>query len=1172
MPVQKMTHVEKDAYNKALEMIELCHRKQTKELDLSDFGLTRLPLEICQLSNLTKLKISSNKLAELPPEIFYLANLKELDISNNKLVTLPPDICHLASLELISLAGNQLVALPWEVCQLNNLKVLRLSNNKIAALPPEIGRLFNLTTLELSRNRLAIIFQEIFHLSNLTHLILSNNILEVIPPEIGQLANLSWFDVSRNMVAELPPEICYLTKLTHLELNSNKLSTLPMQIGKLCDLQWLNLWGNRFSVLLPEIGQLASLEALGLDDNQLRTLPPEIGQLSKLDQLHINNNQMVELPPEIGQLSKLDQLHINNNQMVELPPEIGQLINLTRLSLSSNNLAILPVDVCQLIKLKFLYIAENLLAALPPEICQLSNLQVLYLTGNQLAALPPEIGRMTRLRKIILEGNCLLELPESINELKLLKELYLHGNDALGLPIEILGPRYASTSGTTPPANPQAILDHYFARFTQGERPLNEVRLVLVGRGGAGKTSLARRLVKNTFNPTEVETPGIAMTDWVMSGCKGKPVTAHVWDFAGQVITHSMHRYFLSNHTVYVLVLTQREDSATEDADYWLRLILSYSTNKSSKGEWVGPPVLVALNKWDSGAVKVDRGALQERYPFICGFVETDCENGSGIDELRKFLCKLMDSPRVKAWVRQGYPKQWWAVKEEIRQVQQKKPHISYTEWRDICAKCGVTDAYGQDAASRDLHMLGVALNYGEDERLRDNTVLSPNWLTRHCYALIRHAEKNQGVLRCEELASVLGKDPDGEHDARMHYYLLRLMERFEVVYPLGEEWPPECWLVPLALPDSQPKGVEVFGKAVPASAARLRYIYPSLPPGLVAQFIVRTHPLMEQQMQWASGTVLTLNGARALVRAVSKMEVEVTVIGSDKDARRDLAGLCREELCALNAQFSGMDVREKTEVIAAGEVVWVNVITLEQDEIKGRTTSGVETDSGTLEVDTKLELDEFGTAEGRLPEPLGLAEFYTDFIEDNDAAVAPYKNKRTNVCRSSLKPRIFISYNHSDERLRKVLELHLEVLKIQGLVHRAWHDRRIQPGMDWDRAIQKELSETDVVIFLTSTASLASGYINTEELRPALERFAKDKAVVVPIILERCDWVDTFAASPPLKRLRNAQRRVPLALPPDGRPIRSFSPQSDGWDQVAKGLKELLTQVKENMNKRAQH
>lgn len=916
--------------------------------------------------------------------------------------------------------------------------------------------------------------------------------------------------------AEMRIEDCRRSEAWNIDLGNLGLSDLPPEIGLLRWLVTLDVSHNQLTTLPPEIGQLTCLSQIDLYGNHIVTLPSEIGHLTALKRLRMGNNYLSELPPWIGQLSKLDYLDLSNNRLWTLPPEIGQLIALVGLDLRA-----------------------NLLTALPPKIGQLKALTQLDLTSNQLSTLPQEIANIPRLT-----------------------QLFLHGNSGLGLPPEVLGPTWQEISHNTQAASPRTILAHYLARKSQGERSLNEVRLVLVGRGAAGKTSVVERLVKNTFRPGQEETPGIALSDWLIEQCPGGPVTAHVWDFAGQVITHSMHRYFLSHRTVYLLVLTQREDSAEEDADYWLKLIQGYGVDRTSGATGAeGPPVLVALNKSDTAWVRVDRGALREKYPFIVGFVETDCQTGRGIAELRKSLCDLLDRPDVRAWVRHPYAARWWEVKEEIRRVQQERPHISWEEWKEICARCGVNDDEGQHAASRDLHTLGIALNYGEDERLRDNTVLRPSWVTYHCYNLIRHAANHAGELHRGELEPVLsaqrGETP-GEPDPRLHLYLMRLMERFEAAYPLGEEWPPEKWLVPLALPDSQPAGVEEFGKLPTAEAARLRYTYPSVPPGLVAQFIVRTHPLIEPGMVWARGAVLSLNGARALVRAVSKTEVEITARGQNREARRDLAGLCREELGALNRQLSGQVVTETTEVEAGGEVVWLSVRTLEKDEQKGKAETAVATEEGSLFIPTRQELDEFGTLEGRWPD----RHEFRMWIERD---MAEGKSTRGNqaVSLSRPKPHIFISYSHMDERFRRTLELHLEVLKIQGLVHWVWHDRRIQPGMDWDREIQQQLAEADVVLLLTSTAALASDYINQEELRPALERHAKGEAHVVPIILERCDWVATFAASPALSTQKDPKRRVPQALPRDGKPIRAFTPQSEGWAQVAKGLKELLTEVK---------
>jgi len=200
------------------------------------------------------------------------------------------------------------------------------------------------------------------------------------------------------------------------------------------------------------------------------------------------------------------------------------------------------------------------------------------------------------------------------------------------------------------------------------------------------------------FDPAQKETLGVKLCDWRVRDCPGGEVLAHVWDFAGQTITHSMHQFFLSVRTVYVLVLTGRENSEREDAEYWLRLIAAYGIEEcllvTEKGELIFdengeglivgdpilPPVIVVLNKWD------DRGSARARV-------------------------------------------------------------VPYDEYRRICRACGVADEERQDLLAENLHALGVALNFRRDERLRFASVLKPHWLTEHVYALVRHAEEKAGRL-----------------------------------------------------------------------------------------------------------------------------------------------------------------------------------------------------------------------------------------------------------------------------------------------------------------------------------------------------------------------------------------------------------------------------------------
>ena len=104
---------------------------------------------------------------------------------------------------------------------------------------------------------------------------------------------------------------------------------------------------------------------------------------------------------------------------------------------------------------------------------------------------------------------------------------------------------------------------------------------VNTGRRAAGKTSVAHRLIHNRFKRNCQETQGVDISRWRLR-CEGREVDVNVWDFAGQVMTHSTHRFILSESSVYVLVLTGREDTQGTDADYWLRLIRAFG----SDGVW----------------------------------------------------------------------------------------------------------------------------------------------------------------------------------------------------------------------------------------------------------------------------------------------------------------------------------------------------------------------------------------------------------------------------------------------------------------------------------------------------------------------------------------------------------------------------------------------------------
>ncbi len=142
----------------------------------------------------------------------------------------------------------------------------------------------------------------------------------------------------------------------------------------------------------------------------------------------------------------------------------------------------------------------------------------------------------------------------------------------------------------------------------------------------------------------------------------------------------------------------------------------------------------------------------------------------------------------------------------------------------------------------------------------------------------------------------------------------------------------------------------------------------------------------------------------------------------------------------------------------------------------------------------------------------------------------------------------LFFSYSHKDEELRNELEIHLSMLKRQGLI-RAWHDRRIGAGKDIHSDISAELEDADIVLLLVSANFLASDYCYDKEMRRALEKDREGSSRVIPVILHPCDWHGA-----PFGHLR--------ATPLDGKPISMFANRDEALTQIAKDIRGAVEEL----------
>ncbi|MGF1519117.1 MAG: COR domain-containing protein [Nodosilinea sp.] len=666
----------------------------------------------------------------------------------------------------------------------------------------------------------------------------------------------------------------------------------------------------------------------------------------------------------------------------------------------------------------------------------------------------------------------------------------------MGLSDEVLGPTVEEFAGGDTPNDPKDILKYYF-QLQSDRTPLNEAKLILVGFGKVGKTSLANRFIHKTFDPNSQKTEGIQITQWPIILNDFEDVKLHVWDFGGQEIMHSTHQFFLTERSLYLLVLNGRQGHEDADAEYWLELIQSFGGDS---------PVIIVLNKIKEHPFDVNRGALQQKFPNIREFIATDCETGQGIDHLRAAIERETDALEH---LRDPFPASWVAIKDKLSEMADN--YISFEQYRAICQTDGETDYGAQDSLAVHLHSLGIALNYKDDPRLRDTHVLNPHWVTNGIYTLLNADElaDTKGELE----AACLSRNLDAHnYPAERHGFLLELMRKFELCFRFQDD--EHRYLIPDLLDKQQPAAAAEFD---PADCLNFRYEYPILPEGLLPRFIVRTHVLSEHQLRWRTGVILHFEGNRALVKADPQDRcVSISVDGPGASRRRLLA-VIRSDFERIHRSFK-FTPKELVPVPGHPSVV-VDYKELLVREEHRQTSFDVFTGDGLLTLTVRDLLNGVDLEGTRQP---------TTAMERHSQAL-----------------RLFFSYSHKDDLLCEQLETHLKLLQRQGLIQ-PWHDRRILPGDDWAGDIDDNLNRADIILLLVSADFISSDYCYDKEMTRAMERHEAGEARVIPIILRPVDWRDT-----PFNKLS--------WLPQNGTPVVQWENRDAAWLDVETGIKRVV-------------
>lgn len=599
--------------------------------------------------------------------------------------------------------------------------------------------------------------------------------------------------------------------------SANQLPLLPPTLPLLLGLKILIV--NQLGLTNPSpLTVFRNLRVLDISENQIEECS-SLSKLMKINYLNIAKNKIVDCSP-LAKIKGLNDLVIWENSITDLSP-LAMLPNLGILAIGKNPIADFTA-LAKFIQLRELYIQDNGINDLRP-LASLTKLNILAIPSNQISDCAP-LAALTALSKLDISNNQITDcaplaalqqlsiLDISYNQitdcaplLPLIKKgmpiklesggepgLYIYGNPITNPPLEIL------EQGN------EAVIRY----FESGQlRPLNECKLIFVGDGGVGKTSLMRRLVGQDFNPDEQTTHGINKLAW--QGIKNKKkatIRVNLWDFGGQHIQHSLHQFFFTERVIYVLVLNPRND---EKAGYWLDQIAALG--KESK-------VLMVYNWKD----EKDKEAnylhnfyeLRKKYSHLPEPFLLSCKADEGLEEFSNAVKRAVLSHEG---LKVQYPAKWFNIKARLeRDIPVDTSYIGYETYQQWCSEADYTDPDAQKGLLKILDSIG-SIVFFDKPVLNEYPVLNPEWITTGAYAILvaPQTKDKQGHLNWNDLKDIFkekksvfsDKEIQIQFTERQIYFILELM----LSYNLCQKNPFEHneYLIPAAFGEQPGKDYE---------------------------------------------------------------------------------------------------------------------------------------------------------------------------------------------------------------------------------------------------------------------------------------------------------------------------------------------------------------------------
>jgi len=744
----------------------------------------------------------------------------------------------------------------------------------------------------------------------------------------GRSTSLRLYTSEVDTLAAVPREVRQLTGLRTLSIANTAISTLPSWLGELPDLEAIDLRYNKVAAPSPSLPNVRwGIEAeqvfkfgdsfdpgrifsIGIRNTAPRDAVQRIFDLSRDGALKLSEfllgssiisfNDPAELKTKwplfdlidsqldefLGSNQELRKLDLYNYPIGRIPEVIRQLQDLETITMMGTLISAIPGWLFEAPKLTSLNLARNDLHDLPDDLAKAQHLKFIGLASNNFRVIPAGVWKLTELKAINLYECPIEEIPADILHLERLTDIFF-GHDT-GVPKELVVPPPEIVAQGV-----DAIRRYWLQEREAGVDYLAEAKLLIVGESGAGKTSLAKKILDPGYelNSAEDSTEGIDVMAWQFpTSLRVRDQTGehllprdfrvNIWDFGGQEIYHSTHQFFLTKRSVYVLVTDERKEDT--DFEYWLEIVSLLSD---------GSPLLIAQNRKQGRHRQVDFGVLRQRYPNLRDTLTVDLADNSGLNEaVGKIRRELEQLPHIGT----SLPKTWRDVRLALEA--DTRNYISAADFFAVCQANGFTDREDMRQLGGYLHDLGICLFFQDDALLSKTVILKPEWGTTAVYRVLDDPKVTRalGTFTRADLHRIWS---DAAYEP-MRDELLQLMVKFQLCFQVPGS---DTYIAPQLLAPSRPAyHWDENDNLV------LRYEYDVMPKGIVRRLIVALHyQIAPGDRLWRSGAVFAYEGSEAeVVEVYRRRLLTIRIRGGDP---RVLLGLIDHELAIIHRSYPGI-------------------------------------------------------------------------------------------------------------------------------------------------------------------------------------------------------------------------------------------------------------------------